>query len=355
MASIRSADGGRTLRLVGPLLALHLLAHAAHGIAHAAIPVVLGPALTASVALLIFVLPTAGFLLLWRGVDRLGVALFTVAMAASLLLAGVLHFVVPNPDNVASIPAGAWQVPFQLTALLLVPVDAIGTVVGVQVWRRLDGTGDTDVPQTGRIAGVPDAGFRPLTRLTYWVSRRWFGEVPEPLAVTAHHRALLAGASAVETALDRADHVDERLTELAVLKAATVVGCEFCIDVGTSLATDHGVTERQLRDLQNFEDSDAFSDRERLVLRYAVAMSTTPVDVPDKLFDALADAFDEPQLVELTAAIAFENYRARFNHAFGIAPQGFAEGSYCPRPDGAPAEGVGPGTGRGRSVRGDRR
>ncbi len=47
--------------------------------------------------------------------------------------------------------------------------------------------------------------------------------------------------------------------------------------------------------------------------------------------DAGAD-LDEAQLVELTNIIALENYRARFNWAFGIADQGFSEGAYCVPP-----------------------
>ena len=59
----------------------------------------------------------------------------------------------------------------------------------------------------------------------------------------------------------------------------------------------------------------------------------TPVEVPDALFDALRHHFNEAQLVELTAAIAWENYRARFDHTFGIESQGFSEGAYCPLPE----------------------
>ena len=69
-----------------------------------------------------------------------------------------------------------------------------------------------------------------------------------------------------------------------------------------------------------------------LVLDYSVAVTQTPVEVPDELFDALRQHFNEAQLVELTAAIAWENYRARFNHAFGIQSQGFSGGAYCPLP-----------------------
>jgi alkylhydroperoxidase family enzyme len=33
--------------------------------------------------------------------------------------------------------------------------------------------------------------------------------------------------------------------------------------------------------------------------------------------------FTEPQIVELTAAIAFENFRSKFNPPLGIEAQGF--------------------------------
>jgi alkylhydroperoxidase family enzyme len=84
-----------------------------------------------------------------------------------------------------------------------------------------------------------------------------------------------------------------------------------------------GLSQAQLRDLGQFESSAEFSDVEKKVLRYAEAMTATPVRVPDELFDDLRKHFDNPQLVELTSAIAWENYRARFDHAFGIESEGF--------------------------------
>ena len=61
-------------------------------------------------------------------------------------------------------------------------------------------------------------------------------------------------------------------------------------------------------------------------------MTRTPVEVPDALFDQLKARFNPAQLVELTAAIAWENYRARFNHAFGIESANFSEGAVCALP-----------------------
>ncbi len=68
------------------------------------------------------------------------------------------------------------------------------------------------------------------------------------------------------------------------------------------------------------------------MLEYADAMTQTPVEVADALFAKLREKFTEAQLVELTANVAWENYRARFDHAFGVEAEGFAAGSYCAVP-----------------------
>jgi alkylhydroperoxidase family enzyme len=101
------------------------------------------------------------------------------------------------------------------------------------------------------------------------------------------------------------------------------------MDIGSAVSRKLGVTEQQLLDLASFETSPAFGHLERLVLRYATALSQTPADVSDELFAALREHFDERQMVELTSAIAWENYRARFNRAFDLAAEGFTDGSVC--------------------------
>jgi len=61
-------------------------------------------------------------------------------------------------------------------------------------------------------------------------------------------------------------------------------------------------------------------------------MTQVPVEVSNALFSRLRERFSEPQLVELTSAIAWENYRARFDHALGIEGENFAEGAVCALP-----------------------
>jgi len=81
----------------------------------------------------------------------------------------------------------------------------------------------------------------------------------------------------------------------------------------------------KLAALSAFEKSPAFDDVEKDVLRLAEAMTRTPVEVPAALFDRLRARFEPRQLVELCSAIAWENYRARFDHAFGIESEGYEE------------------------------
>ena len=51
-----------------------------------------------------------------------------------------------------------------------------------------------------------------------------------------------------------------------------------------------------------------------------------------ELFSRVLGFFDEDALVELTAAIAWENYRARFNRLFDIGSDLFSQGASCAVP-----------------------
>ena len=92
------------------------------------------------------------------------------------------------------------------------------------------------------------------------------------------------------------------------------------------------MSREKIEELAEYEHSTLFRDLEKTVLRYADAMTHTPVEVPEALFQQLREQLSEAQMVELTATIAWENYRARFDHAFGIEAEGFSEGAYCALP-----------------------
>ena len=68
------------------------------------------------------------------------------------------------------------------------------------------------------------------------------------------------------------------------------------------------------------------------MLALSEAMTATPVEVPEPLFRALESELGAAGLVELAATIAWENHRARFNHAFGAESEGYTEGAFCAIP-----------------------
>ena len=104
------------------------------------------------------------------------------------------------------------------------------------------------------------------------------------------------------------------------------------MDIGSAVGRAEGVTEGQLMELARYRESDVFNEVERLVLDLATAMTERSVDVPPALHAELRHHLSRTQLVEMTAAIAWENYRARFNRANGVRPAGFSEGAVCVLP-----------------------
>lgn len=185
-----------------------------------------------------------------------------------------------------------------------------------------------------RLEPATPHGIDLLRRLTYASAKRMYGRTLQPTEIIAHHRPLLVGYGAISLASQRyARAVDKRLKELAMLRSAQLIGCEWCLDFGSKLARESGIGEHQLRDLSRWRESEHFDERERLVLEYAEAMTRTPAEVSDQLFQQLRAHFDEHEMVELTMTIALENLHSRSNWALGIESEGFSEGSYCVPPE----------------------
>jgi alkylhydroperoxidase family enzyme len=81
--------------------------------------------------------------------------------------------------------------------------------------------------------------------------------------------------------------------------------------------------EAKLAEVATWRDSRLFSEPERVALDYAERMTITGQKVDDALFARLKQHYTEAQIVELTFAIAVENFRSKFNPALGIESQGF--------------------------------
>jgi alkylhydroperoxidase family enzyme len=84
-----------------------------------------------------------------------------------------------------------------------------------------------------------------------------------------------------------------------------------------------GVSEAKIAEVPTALTSALFDEGEKAAIEYAEAMTFSDRRVGEDLFVRVRARFSEAQIVELTAAVALENFRSKFNVALGIAAQGF--------------------------------
>lgn len=182
----------------------------------------------------------------------------------------------------------------------------------------------------------------PFGRIVSRGSRVSYGRELKSAGVYAQHPRLMFDYMRANRAFERCRHLPKPLAELAVLKAATMVGCEFCIDIGSEYARRSGLRDEQLLALHDAHDCGLFDDDELLVIDLAIGMTRTPGEVGDELAARVIERFGVKGALELVHLIAWENTRGRANIALGLGAEGFSEGKVCALPDPGAATALGP-------------
>jgi AhpD family alkylhydroperoxidase len=189
-----------------------------------------------------------------------------------------------------------------------------------------------------RIDGVQHADAGLKVKLVYRLGPRMMkkltGRAPqagnglEPVELWAYQPKMMFGMGKFNQAVRKGKSVDQRLKNLVELKGAQMIGCEFCVDLGSQICRKSGFSDEELLALPRYRESDLFTAREKLALDYTVAVMRTPVEVTDELFARIKEHFSAEQLVEITALLTLVNID-RFNAAFGIGSAGFSDGMVC--------------------------
>ena len=193
-----------------------------------------------------------------------------------------------------------------------------------------------------RIEGVSKSKASLVVKLVYRFGPRMMtkmtGRDPqtgtgiEPIEIWAYQPKMMIGMGRFNQAIRKGKTVDERTKNLVELKGAQMIGCEFCVDLGSQICRNSGVSDEELLAISRYTSSELFDEREKVALDYTVAVMRTPVEVTDELFAQLQEHFTTEQIVELTALLTLVNLD-RFNAAFGIGSAGFSEGMVCVPPD----------------------
>src|ERR1044072_156396 len=115
-------------------------------------------------------------------------------------------------------------------------------------------------------------------------------------------------AAAVSAAQDA--KVEPELLELVRIRASQLNGCAFCLDMHTKDARAQGETEQRIYALNAWRETPFFTERERAAL--ALTEAVTDVHdghVPDDVYRAACEVFDEPQVAALIwAAVVINAY-----------------------------------------------
>ncbi|AUT74199.1 carboxymuconolactone decarboxylase family protein [Paraburkholderia hospita] len=117
--------------------------------------------------------------------------------------------------------------------------------------------------------------------------------------------------------------LSKELVDLVYLRVSQINGCAFCIDMHTRDLVKRGVTVNKLALVSVWREAgEAFSDRERVALAWAEAVTrVAETRVPDTDYEAAAAEFSDKELADLTYAIGLMNAFNRLGVAFRTPPQ----------------------------------
>jgi AhpD family alkylhydroperoxidase len=141
------------------------------------------------------------------------------------------------------------------------------------------------------------------------------GQVPNMYRTFAHAPRVLDAAAAMARAI-RAD-LDPKLRELAYLKVTHMTDCHVCWHYHEPAGKQAGLTDEQVRDLGRFEESAAYNELEKDVLRFAEQW-TVVGRVTEGVLARLKASLSPAHLVLLAATVSQANLTTRFNNVFGV-------------------------------------
>ena len=152
------------------------------------------------------------------------------------------------------------------------------------------------------------------------------GNIPNMYRVFAHRPWLLTTMDAHFAAVMGSGNVPMKLKELLALQTSLENECRYCAASHTVLAQRTGATPEQIASLLDLERG-PFSEKEKAALRFGLRMTRDANRIPDAVFAALREHFDDGEIVEIAAVVGLFAYFNRFNNAFGLEPTKPGEGA----------------------------
>ena len=101
--------------------------------------------------------------------------------------------------------------------------------------------------------------------------------------------------------------------------SSNTTGCRYCQAHTIRAAERYGASKERLENIWNFEQSDCFSDQEKVALKFTREASKVPVATTKEMEEELKQHWSENDIIEIMSVIALFGYLNRWNDVMGTS------------------------------------
>ena len=106
---------------------------------------------------------------------------------------------------------------------------------------------------------------------------------------------------------------------LIAFVSSNTSGCRYCQAHTIRAAERYGASKERLDNIWNFEQSDCFSDAEKIALKFTREASKVPVATTKEMEEELKQHWSENDIIEIMSVIALFGYLNRWNDVMGTS------------------------------------
>ncbi len=159
----------------------------------------------------------------------------------------------------------------------------------------------------------------PQDQRALWDRMRAYGPFEGQAGVMANRLPVFEHTWKLLTQLSDEAVLNKRYLELAIITVSLVNKCDFCIDQHAPKLAVAGLVLEGVETLEDLKAYPPLTDIDRLVINYAIAVSSDWHRIRDKVIEDLRVHFSEAEIVELTWRIALCGAFNRFNDVLQVS------------------------------------
>ena len=127
--------------------------------------------------------------------------------------------------------------------------------------------------------------------------------------------------------MDNAGSISSEFKRIIAYISSNTAGCRYCQAHTIRAAERYGGEKERLKEAWNLENSNLYSNAEKVALRFTIAASSVPVSISQELENSLKEEWSETDILEIMSVIALFGYLNRWNDVMGTSLENDAKES----------------------------